>query len=43
MIQGRSELRIGDLADATGIPDVQDGFLTLSIRPRCGIQEFATR
>ena len=29
-VQGRSELRIGDRADATGIPGVYDGFLTLN-------------
>ena len=28
--QSNVPLRIGDLADATGFPDVQDGFLTLS-------------
>jgi diguanylate cyclase (GGDEF)-like protein len=28
MTEGRNDLRIGDLADATGIPDVHDGFLT---------------
>jgi diguanylate cyclase (GGDEF)-like protein len=30
MTQGRNELRLGDVADATGIPDVHDGFLTLT-------------
>ena len=29
MTQSRNELRIGDVADATGVPDVHDGFLTL--------------
>jgi diguanylate cyclase (GGDEF)-like protein len=28
--KSRNELRIGDIADATGIPDVRDGFLSLS-------------
>ncbi len=28
--QGRSDLTVGDVADATGIPDVHDGFLTLT-------------
>jgi diguanylate cyclase (GGDEF)-like protein len=28
--EGRSDLRLGDVADATGIPDVHDGFLTLT-------------
>ena len=28
--KGRKELRLGDMADATGIPDVRDGFLTLN-------------
>jgi len=30
MTKSRNELRIGDIADATGIPDVHDGFLALS-------------
>jgi diguanylate cyclase (GGDEF)-like protein len=30
MTQGRNDLRLGDIADATGIPDVHDGFLTLT-------------
>jgi diguanylate cyclase (GGDEF)-like protein len=30
MTQGRNDLRLGDVADATGIPDVHDGFLTLT-------------
>lgn len=29
MTRGRDELRIGDIVDATGIPDVKNGFLTL--------------
>jgi diguanylate cyclase (GGDEF)-like protein len=28
--QDREDLKIGDVADATGIPDVRDGFLTLT-------------
>jgi len=28
--EGRNDLRLGDVADATGIPDVHDGFLTLT-------------
>ena len=28
--EGRNELRLGDVADATGIPDVYNGFLTLT-------------
>lgn len=27
---GRNDLRVGDVADATGIPDVHEGFLTLT-------------
>jgi len=30
MTKGRSDLRLGDLADATGFPDVHDGFLALN-------------
>jgi diguanylate cyclase (GGDEF)-like protein len=30
MVKSRDDLHIGDLADATGIPDVHDGFLTLT-------------
>jgi len=30
LTQSRAPLRIGDLADATGFPDVHDGFLTLT-------------
>jgi diguanylate cyclase (GGDEF)-like protein len=30
MTQSRSPLKLGDVADATGFPDVHDGFLTLS-------------
>ena len=30
MTRSRDELHLGDLADATGIPDVHDGFLTLN-------------
>jgi diguanylate cyclase (GGDEF)-like protein len=30
MTKSRNELRIGDVADATGIPDVHNGFLSLS-------------
>ena len=30
MTKTRNELRIGDVADATGIPDVHDGFLVLN-------------
>jgi diguanylate cyclase (GGDEF)-like protein len=29
MTESRNDLRLGDVADATGIPDVHDGFLTL--------------
>jgi diguanylate cyclase (GGDEF)-like protein len=29
MIKGHNDLRLGDVADATGIPAVRDGFLTL--------------
>ncbi len=28
--EGRNDLRLGNMADATGIPDVRDGFLTLT-------------
>ena len=42
MTKGRSELRIGDMADATGIPDVHDGFLVLN-QARCGTPEFTSR
>ncbi len=31
LTQTRNPLRIGDLADATGFPDVHDGFLTLTM------------
>lgn len=31
LTQTRTPLRIGDLADATGFPDVHDGFLTLTM------------
>jgi len=31
MTPGRNDLHIGNLADATGIPDVRDGFLTLTL------------
>ncbi len=31
LTQTRNPLRIGDLADATGFPDVHDGFLTLTL------------
>ena len=30
MTESRDELRVGDIADATGIPDVHDGFLALN-------------
>ncbi len=30
MTESRDDLHIGDIADATGIPDVHDGFLTLT-------------
>lgn len=30
MTETRNDLRIGDIADATGLPDVHDGFLTLT-------------
>lgn len=30
MTESRNDLRLGDVADATGIPDVHDGFLTLT-------------
>jgi diguanylate cyclase (GGDEF)-like protein len=30
MTETRNDLRLGDVADATGIPDVHDGFLTLT-------------
>jgi diguanylate cyclase (GGDEF)-like protein len=30
MTQSRNDLKIGDIANATGIPDVHDGFLTLT-------------
>jgi diguanylate cyclase (GGDEF)-like protein len=30
MTRGRQDLHIGDVADATGIPDVRDGFLVLN-------------
>ena len=31
MTRSRNDLHIGDLADASGIPDVHDGFLTLTL------------
>ena len=31
MTRGRNDLHIGNIADATGIPDVHDGFLTLTL------------
>ncbi|MGA2348999.1 MAG: diguanylate cyclase [Terracidiphilus sp.] len=40
MTQSNIPLRIGDLADATGFPDVQDGFLTLT---RGEIQDTGTQ